>query len=238
MIFAADALAIFVGGIFGSVLKNKINKNVISSFFKMTGMASLVLGITGIIEQGIFVSDNRLISCNLTPTLICMLLGTAAGEYLNIEKRLYSIKIHKKADKGASFTNALIYGIIFFSVGALQIIGPLNYVLSGSGSELITKAVVDFPFALSLGAYLGFGISASCFFVLVLQLILGALAVCFNRFFTANLISSFSTAGYIILMCLGINIVFKDQTEFKTVNMLPSFMLIFMYDFFTQIIRR
>jgi len=158
-----------------------------------------------------------------------MLLGCAIGELLNIDGRISSLKLKEKSQDDR-LLQSFLYGSVFFAVGALQIAGPLNYVVSKDASFLVAKAIIDFPFALSLAITLGKGIALSSIPVTLLQLLIGLLAFIFGNVISAELVAKICTAGYIMLLCLGLNIISDGKTGFKTVNMLPSFLMLILFD--------
>lgn len=96
---------------------------------------------------------------------------------------------------------------------------------------------MDFPFALSLGAALGYKVSFSSFAVAAMQLITGVIACAASGFFSDELIMQLCSIGYLILFFTGFNFLFEKIISIKIINMLPSILLIIIYNLIIYTVR-
>lgn len=217
-----NACSIFFGGALGSFFKNRIK--IAQS--TILGITMMLISLSGIIENLFSISDSKLKSDNLIPVVFSLIIGTTLGELLNLNRfsRLES-------------DNAFITGCFFFGIGGLQISGPILLALKCDNSQLIMKSFVDFPFAVALGASLGFGISFSCIPVAILQILIAFIAYFAGSYINADLPNLLSALGYIILFFTGFNFLVKEKYKVATINMLPSFFILIILNSIIGIVR-
>lgn len=233
---AADFSAIFAGGIIGSCAKEKIGGRC-TSIYPVCGIIVMILSVIGFISNTVTVSGSSLESPHLMLIIACLFLGTLAGEFFDIDKKLYSLKFLSRAEENSKDAQAFITGTVLFAVGGLQIIGPISSFIKNDNTALFLKGVIDFPFALSLGAALGYKLSFSSFAVAFMQLATGAAAYAASGFFSDELIMQLCSVGYLILFFTGFNFLFEKIICIKTVNMLPSVLLLIIYNLIVYTVR-
>ena len=210
-----NAVSIFLGGLFGSLMKNHINVkyNIIS------GISIILISVAGFIENMFVVSENTLSSDRLLPVVFSLIIGTTFGEILKINKHLT-----------VSDNNPFLTGSMLFGIGGLQISGPVLLAINNDSSQLILKSFVDFPLAVTLGATLGIKTIFSCFSVAVIQLLIAVIAYTANSFITESMVGQICSLGYILLFFTGFNLIVKEKYKIDTLNMLPSMVLLILYN--------
>ena len=144
--FLVDGLSIAIGGILGGLL----NKRIAFKNFSALSIGIMLISAVGLFENILSISDGRIVGEHTVIVVIALVLGYTVGDLLKIEDRLYSLSKAQNIKM-----NGLIDSVLFFGVGGLQISGPILYALQGSSFQLILKGVIDFPFALMLGATYG-----------------------------------------------------------------------------------
>lgn len=220
-----NTASIFIGGLLGNVFKKRISN--FDSVFQMLGIAIMFMSVTSVISNTITVNGNLLEAKNIILIIFCLLIGNLLGEILKLDSKL---SISETSDNWQDRKSAFMIATMMFCIGGLQIIGPISSVVEGDNSILFSKCLVDFPLAVSMGAMLGTGVAMSCISVGVTQAIIGLAALLAKDFFTAEVISQLSTMGYIVLFFVGFNMVFKGMVQVKTANMIPSILLIVVYN--------
>lgn len=219
--FIVDGLAISLGGILGGIFKSKVN---IKNNFPLA-LAIMLISAIGLLENMLSVSDGKIVGENTVIVSIALVVGFLIGEGLKLEDRLHSLP---RSDSLS--LNGLIDAIIFFGVGGLQISGPILYALKGDSFQLMLKGVVDFPFALMLGATYGKRVSLSSLAVVLIQLIIAGVAYFFMDFLSDSLLSQLCSVGYLILFFSGFNMICPSASKVKNINIIPAIFLIIIYN--------
>lgn len=216
-----NVAAIMLGGIIGNLFKKKLAS--MKSLIEILGISIMFMSAVNVISNTITIDNNTIATKNILATIFALLIGNILGEIINLEE-----KICKATDKQSK--SGFIAATMLFSIGGLQIIGPICSVLNSDNSVLISKALVDFPLAISLGAIFGSEVSFSSIPVGIIQIIVACIAYFARNFFTVAAISQLATIGYVILFFVGFNMVFKEVIRVKTNNMIPSIGIILIYN--------
>ena len=116
----------------------------------------------------------------------------------------------------------------------MAIIGSINDGLSGDSSVLFVKSALDFTAAIIFAATLGFGVIFTPITILLYQGAITLLAGSLSSLLTGELLSQMCMVGYVIIMAIGFNFLFKNK--FKTLNMLPSVFLPIVYHYILVLI--
>ncbi len=227
--FVVAACSIFFGGILGGMLRQKIN---MKSNFALS-VAIMLVSLVGLFENILGISGQRVVGEHTVVVSIALVVGCIIGDALNLEDRVYSLS---KAQNIAQ--NGFVDSVLFFGIGGLQISGPILYALTGESFQLILKAVIDFPFALMLGATYGKKVSLSAAVVSLVQLIIAAVAYALGDFISTTLLCQLCSMGYLILFFSGLNMLLPPKNKIKTVNILPGILLIILYNVILEVLAR
>ena len=138
-----NAAAIAIGCYWGSKIKS-FNTNKLNSTL---GIGIIVISLVGFFENIYFVQNGDLVRHNLIVVLLTYLLGSIVGDKLNLDSKLSVLGNTKSA-----MVNGLIDTTLLFSIGGLQISGPMLLALRSDNSQLLLKSLIDFPLALAAGA--------------------------------------------------------------------------------------
>ncbi len=219
-----DGGAIFFGAVIGRMFRRVLQQVPQRSCFQILGIAVSVMAITGLCTSMLQPDSQILNNNHLTAIILSFIIGAVIGELCRLEARTtaLSVRLEGKAAGGGSLVAACLSGSTFFIVGALQLTGPINSALLGDNSTLFTKAVIDFPFAVVFGAAFGFGTALSAIPVMLVQVLIGLFAKSLAPVLTSGVVSQINAVGYIILLCLGLNLLFDRIVKINTVNLIPS----------------
>lgn len=217
-----NAVAVLVGGIIGVVFKKGIKEEYANAIMKAIGLVVVVIGVQSAVK-----SENTL--C----VIICLVLGTAIGELLNIDKgiNLLGDKVKAKVEKGKSgksrFTEAFVTTCILFCVGSMTIVGSLEAGVNHDYSILFAKSTMDFISSIVFAATLGYGVIFTSVFVLVFQGSITLLATLLSSTLTDVAVTEMSAVGGVILIGMAINILelYKGEEYIKVANMIPAILL-------------
>ena len=225
--FLVDGLSICLGGLLGGILNKKVNIKDYSAL----AIGIMLISAVGLFENILSISDGKIVGAHTVIVTIALVTGCAIGSALKIEDRLYSLSKTQSLAK-----NGLIDSIIFFGIGGLQISGPILYAIEGNSFQLILKGVIDFPFALMLGATYGKKVSLSAFPVVLVQILIAVFAHFLGSFFSETLICQLCSLGYLILFFSGFNMICSPKNKIKNINILPGILLIILYNLLTEVI--
>jgi uncharacterized membrane protein YqgA involved in biofilm formation len=229
-----DALSVFLGGLIGAFLGNKIPERLRTALPLTFGAASMGMGV------------NYIVKLHTLPAVILdLVLGSAIGELIKLEdligkcahrargpiERLFAGKKGEAAEEIAvtstnqkDFMEKFVGILILFCASGTGIFGALNEGMTGDHSVLLTKSILDFftagIFATSLGYLVGF--------IFIPQIII-LLALFFGATFilpmtTPALIADFTSLGGMIMLATGLRI--SGIKSFPVANMIPGLILV------------
>ena len=224
--FIVDACSIFLGGILGGIFQKKLN-------FKNNpalAIAIMLISLVGLLENILSISDGKIVGEHTVVVSIALVLGYLIGDALKLEYRIYSLSKAQNISK-----NGFIDSVLFFGIGGLQISGPILYALTGDNFQLVLKGVIDFPFALMMGATYGKKISVSAIVVVLGQLIIAAVAYFFGAFISTNLLCQLCSIGYLILFFSGFNMLCSPQSKIKNIHIIPGIFLIIIFNVIVEV---
>ena len=211
-----NALAILLGGAIGLFAGRLVSERVQRSIFQCLGLFCLYLG-----------ADMALRMQHVLAVLLSFILGTAAGELMDLDSRLNSLSDRIKARLrigSETYTEGLVTAALLFCIGSMSILGAIEDGVRGNPGLLVTKGVMDGTAALFLAASLGVGVLFSALPVLLYQGALTFAAGWAQALITPAMLADLSGLGGLMIMGIGLNLL--RITEVRTGNMLPGLILI------------
>ena len=186
----------------------------------LLGVAALVMGIVLIIRAK-----------NLSAVILALLLGACVGEVLHLEDRINGLATAvtgKLMGGGAdeAYLARVSAALILFCCGGTGWFGALNEGLTGDGSILVTKAILDCVTACIFAALLGKIIPCLCVPQLCVYLALFAVAHLVQNAITDTMIADFSAVGGIVTLVAGLRLC-GIKEDIKGLNLLPGLILAF-----------
>ncbi len=204
----------------GLLLKRRLPKRLLDALMEAMGLCVVVIGIAGAVATE-----------NMLCVLVCLVVGTAIGTLINIEKRLDSLgellrrRFDGPGEGESSFTQGFVGASLVFCVGAMALVGSLQAGLEGDWSVLLSKSVIDGVTAVSFTAALGVGVLFSVLPVLLYEggivLLSGVLAGVLSEL----VIGEMSAVGGVLILALGINMLGMGKRPIPAGNMLPAIFL-------------
>ncbi len=217
-----NAVVIILGGLLGLVLGGRLQESRTKTVVAGLGICTMVIGITGAVATS-----------NILIVIVCLVLGTILGEWMNIEKRLDSIGDWLKAkvakNGGGRFTEGFVTASLLFCVGSMAIMGSFDAGLRGDYTTIFAKSALDCVMAVTFAATMGVGVLFSGVTVLVYQGLLTLLAGFVEPYLSAQVVTEMSGVGGILLIGTGMNILGLTKERIKVGNMLPAMFLPILY---------
>ena len=210
-----NTVAILVGGFLGLLFGNKIKQDYSKTIMCGLGICTMVIGITGAITTE-----------NILLVILCLVIGTILGEWLNIEKRLDRagewLKRRVAKNGGGRFTEGFVTASLLFCVGSMAVMGSLDAGIRGDYSTIFTKSILDGVMSVTFAATMGVGVLFSALSIFVYQGALTLLAGLVEPLLSVEAIGEMSAVGGILLIGTGINILGLTKERIRVGNMLPA----------------
>ena len=214
-----NALAILLGGAIGLFAGRLVSERVQRSIFQCLGLFCLYLG-----------ADMALRMQHVLAVLLSFILGTAAGELMDLDVRLNALSDRIKARLrigSETFTEGFVTATLLFCIGSMAILGAIEDGVRGNPGLLVTKGVMDGTATLFLTASLGVGVLFSAVPVLLYQGALTLAAGGAQALITPAMLADLSGLGGLMIMGIGLNLL--RITEIRTGNMLPGLVLMLLF---------
>jgi uncharacterized membrane protein YqgA involved in biofilm formation len=220
-----NTLSILVGGLTGSLLKNRISSEYNETIMKALGLSVILIGLKGALE----VNDILLL-------IISLALGTLMGEMLKIEKGIERIGafLESKFSKQGGLANGFVTASLVYCVGAMAIMGSLESGLSNKHDILYAKSLIDGITAIIFSSSLGIGVCFSAISVFIYQGIITLTASLMKQFLIPSVINEMSAIGGLLIVAIGANML--DIKRIKVGNMLPAVFIPLIYYIFKSVI--
>lgn len=217
-----DVLITCLGAVLGVVLGTRLPDSLKKALNNTLGTAAIAMGIVLILKVK-----------NLSAVVLTLVIGSILGELVMLDDRIRKLVtgvVHKLMNGAAAdeqFLAQVSAVVILFCCGGTGWYGALNEGLTGDGSILITKSILDFVTACIFGSILGKIVPMLCIPQAIIYgaLFLGSGAV--QSFITPDIIADFSATGGIITLCAGLSLA-GIKKDMKVLNLLPSLILIFL----------
>ena len=208
-----NAAALAVGGCLGLLLGKLIPERL-----RGIVQSGLALGIIYLAVNGMLAGQNTLL------LIISVILGALTGELLDLDLRLnrLSHRLEQRFDKSGSvpLARGFVTATLTLCIGAMAVVGSLQAGLTGEIDILLSKALLDFIFAIVLAANLGLGVVLATISLLVFQGGIVIAAQALEPLLSDFVVIEMTAVGSLLLLALGLNLL--NITKLKVMNFLPA----------------
>ncbi|WP_327192008.1 DUF554 domain-containing protein [Thermosipho atlanticus] len=201
-----NAIAVVIGSTIGILLKRGLPERIKKILFYAVGLSTVGLGITMILKVN-----------NFLIVLGSMALGGIIGEIIDIENFLRKVG---NSIKEGDFSTGFVASSLLFLVGPMTIVGSITAGLTGDGSIIYMKSLLDGISSVVLASVYGLGVMLSSLSVLIIQ---GVIV------FSSSKLSFLTQEVYLNdliavggLMVLGIGLKILEIKDTKIGNFLPA----------------
>ena len=226
-----NTIAIFLGGIAGALLGNKLPEKYKEQLNLIFGLCSMGMGISSIVLMKY-----------MPAVVFALIIGTIVGLVFKLGDKVYElcsklqkvmIRIVPKKETNMSeteFLATLITVIVLFCSSGMGIYGSLSEGMTGDSSLLITKSILDFFTAAIFACNLGYIVSLIAVpqFVIFTTLFLSASFIV--PLTTPDMIADFKACGGFLMVAAGFRIL--KLKMFPVVDMIPAMILIMPFSWF------
>ena len=226
-----NTIAIFLGGIAGALLGNKLPEKYKEQLNLIFGLCSMGMGISSIVLMKY-----------MPAVVFALIIGTIVGLVFKLGDKVYElcsklqkvmIRIVPKKETNMSeteFLATLITVIVLFCSSGMGIYGSLSEGMTGDSSLLITKSILDFFTAAIFACNLGYIVSLIAVpqFVIFTTLFLSANFIV--PLTTPDMIADFKACGGFLMVAAGFRIL--KLKMFPVVDMIPAMILVMPFSWF------
>ena len=226
-----NTIAIFLGGIAGALLGNKLPEKYKEQLNLIFGLCSMGMGISSIVLMKY-----------MPAVVFALIIGTIVGLVFKLGDKVYElcsklqkvmIRIVPKKETNMSeteFLATLITVIVLFCSSGMGIYGSLSEGMTGDSSLLITKSILDFFTAAIFACNLGYIVSLIAVpqFVIFTTLFLSASFIV--PLTTPDMIADFKACGGFLMVAAGFRIL--KLKMFPVVDMIPAMILVMPFSWF------
>lgn len=226
-----NTIAIFLGGIAGALLGDKLPEKYKEQLNLIFGLCSMGMGISSIVLMKY-----------MPAVVFALIIGTIVGFVFKLGDKVYElcsklqkvmIRIVPKKETNMSeteFLATLITVIVLFCSSGMGIYGSLSEGMTGDSSLLITKSILDFFTAAIFACNLGYIISLIAVpqFVIFTTLFLSASFIV--PLTTPDMIADFKACGGFLMVAAGFRIL--KLKMFPVVDMIPAMILVMPFSWF------
>ena len=216
-----DVCATFAGAVIGVIIGKKLPEYMKTALNNILGIAAVTMGVVLIMRQH-----------TLSAVVLSVILGCIVGELLYLEaainKGVTTVvgKLIRGTNTDENFLIQVSAVVILFCCGGTGWYGALNEGLTGDGSILITKAILDCVTAIIFGSLLGKIVPMLCVPQAIVYACLFLVSGLVQPYITPEMIQDFSAAGGIITLCAGLRLT-GIKRDIKVLNLLPTLILVF-----------
>ena len=226
-----NTVAIFLGGIAGALLGDKLPEKYKGQLNLIFGLCSMGMGISSIVLMKY-----------MPAVVFALIIGTIVGLVFKLGDKVYElcsklqkvmIRIVPKKETNMSeteFLATLITVIVLFCSSGMGIYGSLSEGMTGDSSLLITKSILDFFTAAIFACNLGYIVSLIAVpqFVIFTTLFLSASFIV--PLTTPDMIADFKACGGFLMVAAGFRIL--KLKMFPVVDMIPAMILVMPFSWF------
>ena len=226
-----NTIAIFLGGIAGALLGDKLPEKYKEQLNLIFGLCSMGMGISSIVLMKY-----------MPAVVFALIIGIIVGLVFKLGDKVYElcsklqkvmIRIVPKKETNMSeteFLATLITVIVLFCSSGMGIYGSLSEGMTGDSSLLITKSILDFFTAAIFACNLGYIVSLIAVpqFVIFTTLFLSASFIV--PLTTPDMIADFKACGGFLMVAAGFRIL--KLKMFPVVDMIPAMILIMPFSWF------
>ncbi|NLP31431.1 MAG: DUF554 domain-containing protein [Clostridiales bacterium] len=207
-----NAVAIVACSLLGRFLLKGIPDRYDEIIKKAIGLSVMYIGISGALENQ-----------RVMILILSMVVGSAIGEFINIDKGMNSVGDWAERKLGfddSNFSKGFVNASILYCTGSMAIVGSMNSGLMNNHEMLFAKSILDGVIAIVFASSMGLGVAFSAIPVLIYEgaIVLGASLV--KDWMTLEIITEMSAVGSLLIAAIGFNFLLARQI--KVANMIPA----------------
>ena len=219
-----NTAGIVAGGLMGRLVGKFLREDQQDAVLTSCGVCVLFIAVAGAMTGMLRIEDGAVTSGRSMLVVVCLALGTLAGELLGIERafeRFGEWLKHKTGNsKARRFVDAFVTASLTVSIGAMAIVGAIQDGITGDWSTLAVKTALDFIIIAVMASSMGKGAAFSAIPVFIFEGTITLLARAIAPVMTQQAVFNLSLIGSVLIFCVGVNLVW--DRKLRVANMLPA----------------
>lgn len=212
-----NCLAVFVGGLLGTALKNILPDKLKADLPAMFGLCAMAIGINSIIKAS-----------GMTAVVLAVLVGFTIGSLLKLEMRVQTffawlVRVLHLGGKDIDM-DLYITVVALFCCSGFGWYGALTEGITGDPGLLLSKAVLDGFTALVFACSLGLALCVIAAPQLITMLAVLGVGAVLAPFLTPTMFADLSACGGILTFAAGLRV--AKLKAVPVVDMMPALVLV------------
>ncbi len=216
-----NTLAVLAAGGIGLLIKRGVPEKIQQVLMQALGMCTIFIGVGGTLQNMLSVQNGRLQVSGTMLMIVSLVVGSVAGELLDIEGWLDRLgeRLRSMAGGGSRFTEGFVTASLILCVGAMAVVGGIADGL-GDPSTLFAKTVLDFVVVLIFSSTMGVGAMFSALPMFLYQGLFNVVGLLAGNVMTNDMLTGLSLVGNVLIFGVGVNLAFGKRI--RVGNMLPA----------------
>ena len=224
---------IVVGTFCGLTVKRFLSERLKDALLSAVGLIVLFVGIGSAVSASLTLTDGAFGTQYTLVMILSIVLGTAVGEGIGIEKQLdrlgaFCQRKLVRGDANSTFAEGMVTASLIFVVGAMAVVGALDNGIRGNYDVLLAKGTIDGITSVVLASTLGIGVLFSAVAVFVYQGAISLLGVTIEPYLTTAVVSQMSLTGAVLIFAIGLKML--NIAKIRVGNMLPAIFMPILFD--------
>ena len=215
-----NAVAVVIGSLIGMLVGKLLKEDTRNAIFIANGLATLAIGTGMALKTG-----------NAVIMVMAIVSGVVVGELLRLEDRLnaaaerFQKRLHVAS--GSRWTEGFVTAFLIYCVGPMTIIGSIQEGMTGNGTLIYTKSILDLVVSISLAAALGSGVAFSAIPLFIVQCSLTLLGSALGFLMQPYILGELTAVGGLMVIAISINLL--GLKKIKLANFLPGLIFAVLY---------
>jgi uncharacterized membrane protein YqgA involved in biofilm formation len=233
-----NTAAVVAGSLVGMGLKRGVSPAMERTLNQALGLCVAFIGLSGTLAQMLSVGEDgvSLQAGGTMMLIVSMVVGTVAGQLVNIEGALdrFGTWLRSKvgAAGGSRFTEGFVTSSLIICVGAMAVVGGIADGM-GQPQTLLAKSALDFVIVLMLASTLGLGVAFSALPILVYEGLLATAGLVAGNVMTDAMVGGLTLVGDVLVFAVGVNLplqAFPGGHRIAVGNMLPALVVALVWE--------
>ncbi|MCX6063170.1 MAG: DUF554 domain-containing protein [Caldiserica bacterium] len=215
-----NAVAVVVGSVLGMMAGKFLKEDTRDAIFIANGLATASIGAGMALKTG-----------NAVIMVMAIVSGVVTGELLRLDDRInaaaerFQTRLHVAS--GSRWAEGLVTASLIYCIGPMTIIGSIQEGMTGNGTLIYTKSILDLVISISLAAALGSGVAFSAIAVFVVQGSLTLLGSALGFLMQPYILNELTATGGLMVIAISINLL--GLKKIKLANLLPGLVFAILY---------
>jgi uncharacterized membrane protein YqgA involved in biofilm formation len=213
-----DCGAVLLGGLIGSLIKDKLSDSFKSLLNNVLGLSSMGMGVAAIVRME-----------HMPAVIFALILGTSAGLVIHLGDQITKAavgmnRLVNKSETDADRSAMMVTAAVLFCASGTGIYGALTAGMNGDSSILLAKSILDLFTAMIFACTLGKSVSLIAipqFIILEALFLLAGIIVPLTN---PSMIDDFKACGGFIMLATGFRMV--KLLDFPIADMIPAMILV------------